>query len=64
MSEQYQIGDIRICRMCGKEIRFTGQYWQHIDSYPRHLAEPKDEDQQAHINTAILQTPQYDRLWA
>lgn len=28
------------CNACGKEIVFTGQYWQHVGNQPRHIAMP------------------------
>ncbi len=37
----YQIGDIRTCKACGKQIRFVDPHWTHVGEYqPRHNGEP------------------------
>jgi hypothetical protein len=33
-------GNRSTCKDCGRELLFTGQYWQHIGMQPRHIPQP------------------------
>lgn len=35
------------CRACDKLIEYVGPYWRHIGAQPRHIAEPKEENNNA-----------------
>lgn len=37
---QYKYGDQAICESCGRAIKYTGAYWDHIGERPRHQAYP------------------------
>jgi hypothetical protein len=32
---------INYCSLCGDEIKFTGKYYEHVNTKPRHIASPK-----------------------
>lgn len=34
---------ISICKQCEERIHWTGKYWEHTDSTPRHPGQPKGE---------------------
>lgn len=49
MSKQflgYSIGDESKCAGCGEAIVFTGKFWEHADTSPRHPALPHVDYQQ------------------
>lgn len=37
------VGDMTLCKMCGKSIRYVGPHWEHLSNelQPRHPAVPK-----------------------
>ena len=39
-TEHTKTGATSICRMCNQKIEYSGKYWQHVDSSPRHPAQP------------------------
>lgn len=40
MSDQPKTGDTATCKHCGAAIWQDGLVWRHIDTFPRHFAEP------------------------
>lgn len=42
IDELAKIGSKSTCKNCGELINYTGKYWQHINSNPRHPANPVD----------------------
>lgn len=42
-NEPRKIGDKDICGMCGREVVFLGEYWEHTAGKMRHGGDPKRE---------------------
>lgn len=47
MSKNIKLGTKDICKSCGEPIEFLktqDTYWSHINSSPRHIAEPTNHN--------------------
>lgn len=36
-----EVGEASRCKTCGREIRFEGRFWMHVESELRHLPRPE-----------------------